>query len=407
VDTAAATGGNAFGAPFGASMGGAGGGPGTVDAGTLQGVERYPAPVDVASPAPLQAWHEVLDSDPGATALQTPEYFAAVREVTGGSDASILYRLEDGRRVVLPLVRQRSVLGTQVLADYPGGLGHGSALASGGLRSSDVRMLVDDLRTRSALSIRIGGGHHTAEQWAAGLGAAGTVEEPRSVYVVDISRGWEAHLRAGVAGDVRYHLRRAERRGVCVEVDTTDRLIPVFHGLYRAWVDRWAAQSDLPRPVARYRALREEPYAKFATVAAALGARCRTFIAWHDGVPVAGCITLVHGDHAIGWRSYSIKELAAPVSANTLVQARAIADAAAYGCRVFDLGQTGGVPGLEAYKRSLGGVPRRVVDLRIERRTVSLARQVKTSALHLAAAALAQAHAHLSPGAADPRSRTA
>jgi hypothetical protein len=29
---------------------------------------------------------------------------------------------------------------------------------------------------------------------------------------------------------------------------------------------------------------------------------------------VAGCITLVHGDHAIGWRSYSIKELAAPAA---------------------------------------------------------------------------------------------
>jgi hypothetical protein len=95
------------------------------------------------------------------------------------------------------------------------------------------------------------------------------------------------------------------------------------------------------------------------------------------------------------------------VAANTLVQARAIEDAAAYGCRVFDLGQTGGVPGLEAYKRSLGGVPRRVVDLRIERHAVTLARQARTSALHLATGALAQVHAHLSGRAADPRSRTA
>lgn len=377
-----------------------------MDARKLPLVATYPRPVDIVSPVPIQAWHGVLDSDPGATALQTPEYFSAVREVTGGHDASVLYQLEDGRRVVLPLVRQRSVLGIRVLADYPGGLGHGSALASGGLRWSDVRMLVEDLRTRSALSIRIGGGHHTADQWAAGVGAAGTVEEPRWVHVVDISRGWESHLRECVDRNVRYHLRKAERRGVCVEVDTTGRLIPVFHSLYRAWVDRWACQSDLPRPLARYQALREEPYAKFATVAAALGTRCRTFIAWHEGVPVAGCITLVHGEHAIGWRSYSIKELAAPVSANTLVQARAIADAAAYGCRVFDLGQTGDIPGLEAYKRSLGGVPRRVVDLRIERHAVSRARQAKTTALQLSAGALAAAHAQLSPRPADPRSRT-
>jgi CelD/BcsL family acetyltransferase involved in cellulose biosynthesis len=370
-----------------------------LDAGAHPGVGTDPRPVRIVTPVPPRAWRDVLDSDPGATALQTPEYFAAVREVTGGHDASVLYQLADGRSIVLPLVRRQSVLGVQALAGYPGGLGHGSALASGGLRSSDVRTLVEDLRSRGASSIRIGGGHHTADQWAAGLQVAGTVEERRSVHVVDISRGWDAHLRERVASSVRYHLRKAKRRGVSVELDTTGRLVPVFHRLYRDWVDRWVSRSELPRPLARYMALREESFVKFSTVATALGEQCRTFIAWHQGVPVAGCITLVHGDHAIGWRSYSIKELAAPVSANTLVQARAIADAAAYGCRVFDLGQTGGEPGLEAYKRSLGGTPRRVVDLRIERPGAGLVRRTRTAGLQLAVRALSGVHRHPNPGA--------
>ena len=363
-----------------------------MDAAANSGVGTHPRPVRIVTPVPPRAWRDVLDSDPGATALQTPEYFSAVREVTGGHDASLLYQLADGRSIVLPLVRHESIPGAQVLAGYPGGLGHGSALASGGLRSSDVRTLVEDLRCRGALSIRIGGGHHTVDQWAAGLRVAGTVEEPRSVHVVDLSRGWDAHLRERVARSVRYHLKKAERRGVSVELDTTGRLVPVFHNLYRDWVDRWVRHSQLPRPLARYLALREESFDKFATVATALGERCRTFIAWHQGVPVAGCITLVHGDHAIGWRSYSIKELAAPVSANTLVQARAIADAAAYGCQVFDLGQTGGEPGLEAYKRSLGGTPRRVVDLRIERPAARLVRRTRTTGLQLAVRALSRSH---------------
>ena len=363
-----------------------------MDAAANSGVGTHPRPVRIVTPVPPRAWRDVLDSDPGATALQTPEYFSAVREVTGGHDASLLYQLADGRSIVLPLVRHESIPGAQVLAGYPGGLGHGSALASGGLRSSDVRTLVEDLRCRGALSIRIGGGHHTVDQWAAGLRVAGTVEEPRSVHVVDLSRGWDAHLRERVARSVRYHLKKAERRGVSVELDTTGRLVPVFHNLYRDWVDRWVRHSQLPRPLARYMALREESFDKFATVATALGERCRTFIAWHQGVPVAGCITLVHGDHAIGWRSYSIKELAAPVSANTLVQARAIADAAAYGCQVFDLGQTGGEPGLEAYKRSLGGTPLRVVDLRIERPAARLVRRTRTTGLQLAVRALSRSH---------------
>ena len=59
--------------------------------------------VSVVSPAPRAAWDAVLASDPGATALQTPEYFAAVLSGTGGRDASRLYILPEGRRLVLPL----------------------------------------------------------------------------------------------------------------------------------------------------------------------------------------------------------------------------------------------------------------------------------------------------------------
>ena len=40
-------------------------------------------PVSVLSPAPRAAWAAVLDSDPGATALQTPEYFAPFHRWAG------------------------------------------------------------------------------------------------------------------------------------------------------------------------------------------------------------------------------------------------------------------------------------------------------------------------------------
>ena len=106
--------------------------------------------------------------------------------------------------------------------------------------------------------------------------------------------------------------------------------------------------------------------AKFETVAELVGDKCRVFVAWHQGRPIASCINLVHGQHAIGWRSYSVKELAAPVQANTATQVAGIRDAIESGCRWFDLGQSGDVSNLHSYKSSLGGVSRRVIDLRIE-----------------------------------------
>jgi hypothetical protein len=319
---------------------------------------------DVMSPAPRDIWRGVLRDDPGATALQTPEYFAAVLTATRGRDASRVYQLSDGRQLVLPLVQERSVAGLRVESAYPGGYGHGGMLATGGLLEDDVSMVVRDLRSE-AISVRIGGAHHTADAWSAGL-LPGVVDEGRRVDVIDLAGGFEALKAERFSPKVRQRIRKAQRDGVEIERDTTGRLVPVFHDIYRGWVERWIPRSGLPPVLARRMALREEPLHKFETVAAEIGEDCRVFVAWHRGRPVAAGITLVHGQHAIGWRSYSIKELAAPVSANIFNQVACIEDASRSGCRWFDLGQSGGVASLQDYKSSLGASPRSVVDLRIE-----------------------------------------
>jgi Acetyltransferase (GNAT) domain len=331
--------------------------------------------VEITTPVPRDVWQAVLGSDPGATALQTPAYFESVLAATGGRDVSRMYSLEDGRRLILPLVRQRSVPGVRMDAAFPGGYGHGGMLATGGLRADDVRTVIADLRGL-ALTTRIGGGHHTSDQWSAGR-MPGVVEESRRVEVVDLAPGFEALRDNHFARTVRQKLRKAERAGVEIELDTTGRLVPVFYQIYRAWVDRSVATSSLPPLVARWSALRQEPLRKFETVAAMTGAGCRVLVAWHQGQPVASAITLVHGQHAIGWRSYSIKELAAPVAANIFTQVAALADACHSGCRYFDLGQSGGVASLQQYKHSLGGTPRHVVDLRIEPPQLTRLREVK------------------------------
>jgi CelD/BcsL family acetyltransferase involved in cellulose biosynthesis len=325
--------------------------------------------VEVVSPAPRSAWSEVLRADPGATALQTPEYFAAVLNGTGGQDASRLYVRDDGRRLVLPLIRRRLPRGVDVHAGFPGGYGHGGVLAEGGLQDDDVRLVAEDLRGRT-LSTRIGFAHHTAGPASAGS-MPGVVQVPRTVSVVDLSAGVEQLRQKVFERTVRQSLRKAERAGLEVECGTGGKLVPEFYELYLAWVERWIPRSGLPPRVARWVALRQEPRAKFETVTRAMGDDCRVFIARHQGRAVASCITFVHGAHAIGWRSYSLKELAAPVAANTFVQVAGLTDACASGCRWFDLGQSGGAPDLLKFKRSMGGRPQEAVDLRIEPASVT------------------------------------
>ncbi len=327
---------------------------------------------EVVSPVPSGAWRDVLATDPGATALQTPAYLSAVLEARGGRDLSRLYTLTDGRRLVLPLVEEAVLPGLRLAGDYPAGFGHGSLLATGGLRSGDVAAVVSDLQGLD-LSVRIGGGHHTSSQWSAGL-LPGVTEIPRRVDVIPLTTDYEEYLTRTIRRGTRQNVAKAARQGVEIERDTTGRLVPVFYDLYLSWVERWIPRSGLPAPVARRSALRQEPYEKFETVARRLGESCRVFVAWHRGRAVAACINLVHGEHAIGWRSYSIKELAGPVGANTATQIAGIRDAIESGCRSFDLGQSGDVSNLQSYKSSLGALHRQVVDLRIEPTAVARAR---------------------------------
>lgn len=350
--------------------------------------------VDVVSPAPRDIWRGVLRDDPGATALQTPEYLDAVVTATAGTDVSRFYQLRDGRQLVLPLVRRRSRLGLHLDAGYPGGYGHGGMLATGGLLADDVRAAVQDLRGRS-LSLRIGGGHHTREQWSAGL-LPGVIEDRRRVEVIDLEPGYAGNLtgfrEARFCAKTRQKLRRAVKLGVEVERDTTGRLIGVFYDIYRAWVERSIHCLGLPPTLARWHALHHEPYRKFQTVADTIGEACRVFVAWYQGRPIAASILLVHGQHAIGWRSYSIRELAAPVSANLLTQVTGIEDAISSGCRYIDLGQSGGVADLLHFKSSLGASPRPVVDLRIEPAGLTRLRATEKRAEGVLVRALTKGH---------------
>ncbi len=352
--------------------------PGSVD----KRVGLHPGAVaETASPAPRDIWRGVLRDDPGATAMQTPEYLDAVVTATGGTDVSRFYQLRDGRQLVLPLVRRPSRLGLHLDAGYPEGYGRGGMLATGGLLAEDVRAVVEDLRGES-LSSWIGGSHHTDEQWSAGL-LPGVAEERGSVRVIELEPGYVDDVNAFRAvhfcDTTRQKLGHAVRVGVEVEKDTTERLVPVFHDIYRAWLEGWVARSGLRPLVARQLAMRQEPYEKFAAVAAGLGDACRVFVAWYHGEPVAASIVLVHDQHAIAWRSYSIPELAAPVSADLLVQVTGIEDAISSGCRSIDLGPSGGGADLR-HDENVLGASRSLVDLRIEPAGLARLRAVRERA---------------------------
>jgi hypothetical protein len=325
-----------------------------------------PSVVDVVTPAPRGAWSEVLASDSGATIYQTPAWFDAVRSVTGARDVSRLYVLEDGRRLLLPMLERVPVPALTLNESYPTRYGSGGLLASGRLRASDVTHVLTDLLATGAVSTRIKANHDTAERWEAGR-VAGVVSIPRRVEVLDLDGGFSRVWDERFKPSARRAIRKAERSGLVVERDSSTRLIAPFYDIYLEWTRQRAEKSGVPRRAAAWRARRREPLRKLEAVAGMLGDACRVWLARAADRPVAAIITLVYGNHAVYWQGFSNTALAGPPRGNNLLQRLAIEDACESGCRWYSMGESGGVPSLIRFKQSMGATPRRAVDYRIER----------------------------------------
>ncbi len=331
--------------------------------------------LELLSPAPLDAWREILAGDPGAMSTQTPEWAAAMRRIRPDLiDASRLYVLQDGRRLLLPATRRSRAPG--VLFERSSDL-----LATGGVRPGDVALVLEELRRRrSASRTVVSSNYHNAGAWEAGRPPS-VSSKPHRIHVLDLDGGFDRVWSDRFHSSMRRAIRKAERSGLTVERDTAGGLTSAFYKLASQWMEDKARETGLPPWVlARTVAGRAEPEELFRAVADELGDGCRQWVARHSGVPVASMITLIHGQHALFWRGYSDKSTAGPLRANNLLQKMAIEDACASGCRFYGMGESGGVESLERYKENLGGVPRSLPQIHLDSPAVATLTALKRRA---------------------------
>lgn len=316
-------------------------------------------------PAAVQRdeWRSIVASDPFALPGHAPEWLDAVCSAGRYVDATRYYEI-GGRRFVLPLVRRSGPAGAAGWYEsYPYGWGFGG-LVGEGLDAEVVRTVVDDLRTLRAVRVVLRPEPMRAGPWTAVRGP-GVAVVPRRAHVADLSGGMAA-VRGRLPSLTRRNLRIAQRRGVRVEEDRTGRLLPVYRQLYRISVARWAQKQHEPLMLARWRAYRRDPAAKFDAIARHMGERFRLFVAYVDDRPAAATIVLM-GNTARYMRGAMDRDLAAPSRANDALQLAAIEQACAAGCTRYHFGETGWSDSLARFKERFGGVPVDHAEYRIER----------------------------------------
>ena len=314
------------------------------------------AGVRVTSPAPREAWRAVFAADPEAMPTQSPEWSDCLCTARRYTDASRLYELPDGRRLVLPLAALRRGGVTIVEQGWPHGWGYGGLLVEGGdPTAADRGVVLADLARRRVLRSAVVPNPLAAAAWSQAAPAR-AVRAPDRTQVIDLSGGFDTVWAKRFRKETRNRVRKAEGVALDIRRETgAGRGVGMFAQLYRQAVDRWAIERGQPLWIAHTLAARRDRPGAVAAVARALGERCVIWsAATAGGEPVSVDVVLQHGRHTLAWLGAVDPALARETMATYRVQSMAIEDACDAGSRYFHLGESDAGSGVERFKRNFG-----------------------------------------------------
>jgi hypothetical protein len=311
--------------------------------------------VRVVAPVPRAEWERIFRSDPDAVATQSPDWLDCLRRARGFADASRLYELPDGRRLVLPLAARRHG-GIRVTEEsWPYGWGYGGVLAEGGASERDIAVVLADLVRRPVVRTAVTPMPLQAARWAAAAPSRAH-RVPYTTRVLDLQDGFDAVWK-GYRGSARRWTRKAERLGVdvrCVSGRDASAALAAFAEMYRRSVDRWAEQRGQPLRIARLLAARRNVPGQVGAAVAGMGERCVLWSATLHGEPLAVNVVLKGATQDMWWLGTMNTEVARSTGASYLLQSRMAEDACSRGVRHLHLGESDPGSGVDEFKAGFG-----------------------------------------------------
>jgi lipid II:glycine glycyltransferase (peptidoglycan interpeptide bridge formation enzyme) len=226
--------------------------------------------------------------------------------------------------------------------------------------------VIGDLVAHPSLQTLIRPNPLLAREWEAARVRGATVV-PRLAHVLELSGGFDEVWARRFSASARANVRRAERAGIVVEHGSSRRQLDAFYDLFGRSVARWAAQQHEPLWLARWRARRRDPAAKFSLFARLLGDAFGVWVARLDDRPVAAAIVLRNEANAHYTRGAMDVDAAGPTRATYLIQHHAIKDACERGCRYYHFGETGRSQSLAFFKSRFGAAAYPSAEYRLER----------------------------------------
>lgn len=330
----------------------------------------------VTSPAPRDAWKQLMTRDHEAMPYQSPEWNNAICAEGKFKDISRYYIFEDGCQVIVPLVTTTAIGPVDLVAgSYPDGCGMGGAVCCDNTAIRHLREVLKDLMALRFLSIRVRPNPLQGKRWSEAAHGLGLMMKPRRAHVIDLKEGFDHVYGKLFTKATRVSIRKAEREAVIVKSSSNGELIPLLHNLLERSVKRWAEQQNEPLWLAKFRFGRRDPIKKLYQIQEALGASCKVWAAWVNGQPVAASLVLM-GKNVNDARGAIDRVALGTSRANDLLQKLSIEDACRTGCRYYHLGESGNSASLSHFKERFGATHYDYSEILIERLPISQAEKL-------------------------------
>lgn len=168
-----------------------------------------------------------------------------------------------------------------------------------------------------------------------------------STHVLDLCVGIDSVLRGFRKGH-RAAVKAAERSGVTVELAASTEDVAEYFRIYQHTLKRWGRVARGFYPARLFMNL-------FALTT--YGENVKLWLARHDGVVIAGIWVFYHNDHAVYWHSATDTPYLS-YHGNHLLVTAAIKDSCENALRWFDFNPSGGLAGVEHFKRGFGAEQR-------------------------------------------------
>jgi len=287
---------------------------------------------------PLAIWENILNAQASHSFFHTPQWADLLCKVIPGARPDHHWlRFSDGKEAIFPLISLPKKFFLRKLESLPwgtyGGL-IGEGLADEHLRAAASSILSwrepvaeiilppaleEQNRTESSLAWR-----------------------ESFTHTLDLSCGFEELWRERFQPRARTAIRRAQKNGVTVRWTNGESAVNAMRELYRQARLRWEGVETLPD--AFFGALKDYP-----------GEWIRIWLAEKNGAALAANVIL-YGKGEVQYFAGASDHQSSREQGSKLLMSEIIRDACERKFVLFNFGASGGLPGVEQFKRLFGGI---------------------------------------------------